>query len=229
MKILKLFLLLTTIIVVQLDILCQKTKLISPAHLDGYFYNAIVYFYDVKDIESAKEIENAARYVQMELAETELKKKVALEKIVRELDSLSVAVGAGKVDDVKRLKKTFSKTHYALSRKYYAKAVSLWSTKQVKKTGEALRKTNSHLSHGARWAGHEIGQGTKSTLRATRKVTKSAINGVGFVPEKMTKGISFLGKEIKKLGQKISNQNKQPYEYYFIDEYEEWMKDLPAE
>jgi hypothetical protein len=64
------------------------------------------------------------------------------------------------------------------------------------------------MEQAAKWSGHKLETSTVEVIKSTRIVAGKLIEGVGWVPEEVGKGITAIGSEISKLGKKIEPKKK---------------------
>ena len=161
-------------------------------------------FFLKKDLKAAAhEIREATAFLKLEAGRATEEGKKALLASVRELDKLVEGVERGTVTAVKDLDSVFARAHQALGRHHHLKSGASWAKKAAKKAGQDLQAAAIHLEHGLAWTGHKVEAGGAAVVNATRLLAGKLIEGVGWVPAEVGKGITAIGEEIERLGKKI--------------------------
>jgi hypothetical protein len=104
---------------------------------------------------------------------------------------------------VKDLEVVFAKTHHALAKHHYLKAVEAQGKKKAEKTGRFLKSAAIHLEHGLSWSGHKLEAAAVASIKEIRVLSGKLIEGTGWGPDEIGKAITWIGKEIEKLVSKI--------------------------
>lgn len=157
-----------------------------------------------KDLKAAAhEIREAAAFLKLEAGRATAEGKKALLASIRELEKLAEGVERGTVTAVKDLDALFARAHQALAKHHHLKAAASWAKKAAKKTGQDLKAAAIHLEHGLAWTGHKGEAGGIAVINGTRLLAGKLIEGVGWVPAEVGKGITAVGEEVEKLGKKI--------------------------
>lgn len=152
---------------------------------------------------TASEIRKGAGFLATEAQHATGETKKGLEASARELERLANDVEKGTVSSVKKLDETFARADHALARYHLAQATNAWAKRENAKTGEALRSASTYLEHGLAWTGRKAETGTEDVIHHSRVLAGKLIEGTGWVPEEVGKGIQSVGNEIDKLGQKV--------------------------
>jgi hypothetical protein len=175
---------------------------------DDHFQKAHEFFLKKDFKAAAAEIRNAAKLLKQEAEKATTDGKKALTASVNELEKLAKDVEKGTVTSDKKLKDAFARAEHALAKHHYLNASEQWAKKDTKETGYALKSAAQHEEQAAKWAGHEMEKGTVEVLDGTRTIAGKLIEGTGWVPEEVGKGITAIGSEISKLGKKIEPKKK---------------------
>ncbi len=170
------------------------------------FYNAHENFMKRDFKAAASELRKAAAFVKLESARATVDGKKLLVSSYHELDELAKKVENGTVTSVKDLESVFAKTHQALTKHYYLKAVEAEGEKNAKAAGHHLKSAVTQLEHGFSWAGHKLEAAALATVKEIRILSGRLIEGAGWVPDKIGSAIKWIGKEVEKLGNKIEGK-----------------------
>ncbi len=185
---------------------------IAPApevkETDDHFQKAHEFFLKKDFKAAAAEIRNAAELLKQEAKKATIAGKKTLTASINELEKLAKDVEKGTVTSEKKLKDAFARAEHALAKHHYLNASERWAKKETKETGHALKSAAQHVEQAAKWSGHEMEKGTAEVLDKTRTIAGKLIEGIGWVPEEVGKGITAIGSEISKLGKKIEPKKK---------------------
>ena len=157
---------------------------------------------------SAAEIRKSADFLKKEAASASGKGKKMLEASARELDKLADSVEKGAVKSDRELKGAFSRAEHAVANNYYVKATDSWSRKEAKETGEALGSAAEHMEKAAYWSGHKLDAGASRAIKEGREVSGKLVEGTGYVPEEVGKGLKDMGDAISRFGRKVLPEKK---------------------
>jgi hypothetical protein len=172
----------------------------------AYFYRAHENFMK-KDLKAAaRELRKAAAFVKLESSRATAEGKKGLDSSYNELKKLADDVEKGATTSVKDLETVFARTHYALARHHYLKAVEVQGKKNAKETGHFLRSALIHLEHGFAWSGHKLEAAAVATIKDIRILSGELIEGAGWAPDKIGSAIKWIGNETEKLGHKIEGK-----------------------
>lgn len=152
---------------------------------------------------AASEIRKGASFLTTEAEHGTGETKKALMVSARELERLADDVEKGTVTSAKKLDETFARADHALARHHLAKATNAWAKRENAKTGEALRSAGVYLEHGLEWTGGKVESGTKDVIHHSRVLAGKLIEGTGWVPAEVGKGLESVGNEIEKLGERV--------------------------
>ena len=175
---------------------------------DEHFQKAHKFFLKKDFKAAASEIRNAAELLKQESEKATTKAKKVLIASANELEQLAKDVEKGAVTSDKKLKDAFARAEHALAEHHYLRASELWVKKETKETGHELKSAVQHLERAARWSGHEMEKGTVEVLDGMTNGAGKLMEGAGWVPEEVGKGITAIGSEISKLGKKIGPKKK---------------------
>lgn len=188
----------------------QKSADVSaPDQLNKHFKKAHDSFLKKDAKAAASEIRKAAESLKSESERATGEGKKALEASVRELEKLADDVEKGAVKSVKALDNAFARAQHALARHHYLKASESWAKKMTKEAGHDIKAAAAALGHGLAWTGRKVEAGTKTVLQDARTLAGKLVEGTGWVPAEVGKGIEAVGNEIEKLGKKIEPMKKQ--------------------
>ena len=175
---------------------------------EHYFKKAHEAFLKKNYMTAAADIRKAVGFLKLDAAAADSEGRKALSDTVNELEKLAKDTEKGKVTSAKVLEQAFSHADYALAKAQHSKATESWAKKMTKETGHALKNAAIHLENAAKWAGHKFETGAVDVIKGARRVAGKLIEGVGWVPEEVGKGITAIGTEISKLGKKIEPNKK---------------------
>lgn len=148
-----------------------------------------------KDLKAAtSEIRKSAELIKQEAEKATEEGKKALTASVNELGKLAKDVEKGTVTSEKTMKDVFARAEHALANHRYLKVSEQWAKKESKETGHALKNAALHMEQAAKWVGRELETGTVDVINGTRLVAGKLIEGAGWVPEKVGKGITAIGR-----------------------------------
>ena len=169
-----------------------------------YFYNARENFMK-KDLQgAARELRKGAAFIELESSRATTEGKAVLVSSYKELNKLADDVEKGTITAAKDFDEVFARAHQALAKHHYLKALEAQGKKDVTMTGRFMESALIHLEDGFAWSGHKLEAGSIAALRDTRLLSGKLIKGIGWVPEEVGKAITWIGNEIRKLGDKIS-------------------------
>jgi len=157
-----------------------------------------------KDLKAAaQEIREGAAFLRLEAGRATADGRKALLAAVRDLGKLADGVERGTVPAVKDLDAVFARAHQALARHHHLKAAAAWGKKAARQAGQDLKAAATHLEHAAAWVGKKGEAGVVEMVKGTRLLAGKLIEGAGWVPAEVGKGLESIGKEIEKLGKAI--------------------------
>lgn len=152
---------------------------------------------------AAADIRKAVAFLKLDVAGATGEGKKALTDSVNELEKLADDTEKGKVASAKALEQAFSRADYALAKAYHVKASESWVKKATKEVGHSLKTAADNLEYGLAWAGRKAEAGGKAAIKDARLVAGKLIEGMGWVPDEVGKGIEFIGKEVEKFGKQV--------------------------
>ncbi|MEZ6097833.1 MAG: hypothetical protein R3E01_02565 [Pirellulaceae bacterium] len=126
--------------------------------------------------------------------------KAALVASANEVDRLAKDVESGTVKSAKTLENTFARAEHALAIHNHVKAKTAIENQHHAAGGHYLRSAVNHVENAAKWAGHELEAGAVETANGVRLVAGKVVEGTGFVPDEVGKGVTWVGTEVEKLG-----------------------------
>lgn len=177
-------------------------------NMDASFYKAMADFLDFDRKGAAEEIAKAEGYVwYFENASPE-KDKPALRKVAMDLHKLSKKLNKDTIVYFTDLQHGLIETHHALASYHYGRALELWAKHETQKTGQEMELAAKHLGHAVAWTGNEIAEGSRETWKATRTTGRAMAYGTAVSVEATGKALTFLGEELKKVGEKIKPSMK---------------------
>lgn len=71
------------------------------------------------------------------------------------------------------------------------------------KVGHDLQAAAMYFDQGLVWTGHKAEAAETKTIKDTRLLAGKLIEGTGWVPAEVSKGIENVGEEIEKFGKKV--------------------------
>ncbi|MEZ6062135.1 MAG: hypothetical protein R3C19_17485 [Planctomycetaceae bacterium] len=129
--------------------------------------------------------------------------RTALTASAREIDQLAKDVEAGGVKSVTTLENAFARAEHALAHHHHTMAKTAIRNQRGRTGGHYLRSATNHVENAARWTGHKLEAGAEATANGVRMVAGRLVEGTGFVPDEVGKGVTWVGTEIEKLGKVI--------------------------
>jgi hypothetical protein len=175
---------------------------LSDEH-EHYFKKAHQAFLKKNNKTTAADIRKAVAFLKLDAAVAAGEGKKALSDSVNELEKLADDTEKGKVASAKVLEQAFSRADYALAKAYQLKASESWVKKATREVGHSLKTAADNLEYGLAWAGHKAEAGGKAAIKDARLVAGKLIEGMGWVPDEVGKGIEFIGKEVEKFGKQV--------------------------
>lgn len=168
-----------------------------------HFQNAHENFLKRDTKATASEIRKGAAFLGREAEHGAGETKKALIDSARELERLAGDVEKGRVTSAKKLEEAFARADHALAQHHLAQATKAWAKRENAKTGEALKAAGVYLEHGLAWTGRKTETGTEDVLHHSRVLAGKLIEGTGWVPEEVGKGLQSVGNEIDKFGKRV--------------------------
>ncbi len=161
-----------------------------------------------KDLKkAAAQIRKSEVFLKMEAGRATAEGKKLMEESGHELRKLAEDVEHGAVTSVKRLDEVFARVHQAFAHHHHLKAKESWTNKAEQvahKVGQDLQAAAAHFDQGLIWAGHKSEAAGAKAIKDTRMLAGKLIEGTGWVPAEVGKGIDSMGEEIEKFGKKVA-------------------------
>ena len=168
--------------------------------IDFNFYNAYNNFLSGNLASSGNELRRAAYFVRQEADFAKDYNQKPILKAASRLESLADSVALGKITRSYKLKRAFSRTHYALANDYQMRAAEFWAADKTKRAGRALTAATKATERAALWGGYTIAKGVKATGKATASATKKTGKAIGKGAKKTgelaSKGAKATGKAV---------------------------------
>ncbi|MBL7188989.1 MAG: hypothetical protein ISS70_21895 [Phycisphaerae bacterium] len=182
-------------------VLVEEDVLLQFVELPGEHFHKARESFLKKDLKgAASEIRKGEAFLRLQAARATAEGKKGLIASVAELEKLANDVEKGTVTSAKRLDRTFAKSHHALARHHYLKAMEYRTKKDTKRLGQSLRAAAVHLEHGFAWAGHELEAVSVRAIKDVGLLAGKLVEGTGWVAEEVGKAIEKIGQEVDKLG-----------------------------
>ncbi len=160
-----------------------------------------------KDLKkAAAQIRKGEAFLKLEAGRATDEGKKLMKESGHELAKLADDVEHKTIMSVKRLDEAFARAHQALARHHHLKAKESWTNKAEQaahKVGQDLQAAAAHFDQGMIWAGHKAEAGMAKTIKDTRLLAGKLIEGTGWVPAEVGKGIEDVGEKIEKFGKKV--------------------------
>ncbi|MBS0171945.1 MAG: hypothetical protein JSR62_16475 [Nitrospira sp.] len=156
---------------------------------------------------AAAEIRKGEAFLKLDAGRALEEGKTLLEDSGHELAKLAEGVEHGTISSVKRLDEAFARAHQALAHHHHLKAKASWTNKAgqaAHKVGRDLQAAAEHFDQGLIWTGHKAEAAGAKTMKDTRLLAGKLIQGTGWVPAEVGKGIEYVGEEIEKFGKKVA-------------------------
>jgi len=154
---------------------------------------------------AARELRKAAAFVKLESDRATVEGEMGLDSSYKELNKLANDVEKGNITFVRDLEIVFARTHQTLAKHHYLKALEARNNKNAKATGQFMISAVIHLEHGFAWSDYKIQDTEEASLKKIRILSEKLVAGAGWAPDEIGKDITWLGKEIEKLGS-ITNE-----------------------
>ena len=150
---------------------------------------------------AAADIEKAADWVKKQGDRVGEDSKAGMKKAGEELDKLGEGVKKGSVKSGDEMKKTFAKVDHQIATCWHKTAAE--SKKAGKDSTTDLRKAGAALQNSAKWSGHQLSEGARSTVAALRRAGKATGEGTKAGAEQADKWFKSIGQGIEDLGKKL--------------------------
>jgi len=182
-------------------VLVEEDVLLQFVELPGEHFHKARENFLKKDLKgAASEIRKGEAFLRLQAARATAEGKKGLITSIAELEKLANDVEKGTVTSAKTLDRTFAKSHHALAKHHYLKALEYRTKKDTKRAGHSLKAAAVHLEHGFAWSGHELEAGTAKVVRTALDLGGKLIEGTGLMTDEVVKAIDYIGQEIEKLG-----------------------------
>ena len=182
-------------------VLVEEDVLLQFVELPGEHFHKARENFLKKDLKgAASEIRKGEAFLRLQAARATAEGKKGLITSIAELEKLANDVEKGTVTSAKTLDRTFAKSHHALAKHHYLKALEYRTKKDTKRAGHSLKAAAVHLEHGFAWSGHELEAGTVKVVRTALDLGGKLIEGTGLMTDEVVKAIDYMGEEIEKLG-----------------------------
>lgn len=176
----------------------------SSASMEQNFQEAKLDYLKKNMNSAAEHINKGASYMKGEAAKASVNGKEALAASAQELEKLADDVKKGLVSSPKQIEDTFARAYLALASNDHIKATESWTQKKRDQAGEALESANRHLEKSFAWAGQKIEKGTTDAMKTSEALASQLKQKGTLIADEVGKGLQGAGKEIEKLGRKIS-------------------------
>lgn len=187
----------------------QPPQADTTNQIDQHFKQAHENFIKKDTKAAAAEIREAARLVDREAKSATGEGKKALLDSGKELEKLAGDVEKGTVKSVESLDHAFARVDHDLARHHYLRASASWAKRAAEDTGHELEAAAGALEHGAAWSGREAEKAVRATVRDTRLIAGKLIEGTGWVPAEVGKGIEKVGDGVERLGRWVEPRRKE--------------------
>jgi hypothetical protein len=161
-----------------------------------------------KDLKkAAAEIRKGEAFLKLEAGRATEEGKKLMEESGHDLAKLAEDVEHGTITSVKRLDEAFARAHQALAHHHHLKAKESWTNKAEQaahKVGQDLQAAAEHFDQGLVWTGHKAEAAGAKAIKDARLLAGKLIQGSGWVPAEVGKGIEYVGEEIEKFGKKVA-------------------------
>ncbi|QDV85788.1 hypothetical protein [Planctomycetes bacterium TBK1r] len=163
-------------------------------------------FLGKKADEAAADIEKAAAYVKTAAVNATPAAEAALKKSAAELTALAVRVRNGATIGRREMADSFARANQAMAVEYHAKAGTAIKAGDAPGAGSYLNRAVCDVESAAKWAGREWEAGAKVTLQAAKDLEPKLKAGAGYAVEDVSKALTFVGEETKKLGNYLASK-----------------------
>lgn len=174
---------------------------------EEHFHRAHEAFLKKELKKAAAHIRKGEAFLKLEAGRATEEGKKLMEESGHELAKLAEGVEHGTITSVKRLDEAFARAHQALAHHHHLKAKESWTNKAEQaahKVGQDLQAAAVHFDQGLIWAGHKAEAAGAKAIKDTRLLAGKLIEGTGWVPAEVGKGIENVGEEIEKFGKKVA-------------------------
>jgi hypothetical protein len=155
---------------------------------------------------AAAHIRKSEAFLKLEAGRATEEGRKLMEASGHEFAKLAEEVEHGTITSVKRLDEAFARADQALAHHHHVKAKESWANQAgqaAHKVGHDLQAAAIHFDQGLVWAGHKAEAGAAKAIKDTRLLAGKLIEGTGWVPAEVGKGIEDVGEEIEKFGKKV--------------------------
>ena len=167
------------------------------------YYQTTVKSYVKKDMKkTAEELRKFGSFLNLEIESSKEETKILIKASADEMEELAKKFDASTEVTRTEIDQAFARAYQRLSQKYYEASRKSWVKKDVKKAGEEMNEAEQYLENGAKAINHKV---TPAVVSTFHKVVKKLTEGKDWVEDETGKAMDDLGTEIKKLGDKISN------------------------
>ena len=187
----------------QIPVEVKYTTIVFMDELDAHFYQAAVNYINFNDAIAAENVRKAAYYISSETEQMMAQSKDRFIKIGNRLLQLSEDLSNGKVMNIQQLVKVFAVTHYELASYFMELSNVSYKENNIYNCVFFLDAASTYLVLGAKWIGHEVGQGTRTTRKSINNLTQAIRTRNEINNAELKKVLDFMNKEINKFGNKV--------------------------
>lgn len=152
---------------------------------------------------AARETRKVEAFLKAERTRSDVGNDSALDAGIDDLEKIASKLEAESAIPEKELKDSFARAHLALAASDQAKASENFAAKEARRAGQEMKAGAKHVEKAAEWSGTKLDHGAKAAVKGSLELSGKLLEGAGWVPEEVGKGIHDLGSEIDRLGQKL--------------------------
>ncbi len=185
----------------------EEVWLVVDDEPEEHFHRAHEAFLKKDLKKAAAQIRKGEAFLKLEAGRATQEGKKLMEASGHELAKLAEDVEHKTITSVKRLDEAFARAHQALAHHHHLKAKESWASQAEQaahKVGQDLQAAAVHFDQGLTWTGHKAEAAGAKAIKDTRLLAGKMIEGTGWVPAEVGKGIETVGEEIEKFGKKVA-------------------------
>jgi len=156
-----------------------------------------------KDFQAAAaNIRKAAEHLKIAAHTASKESQAALASSEKELKALADEVTREGENATAKFDAIAARSARVLAKDHVQKARQSMVERKPAATGHYLGAAAREVEQGARWTGREMEKGTVAAIDGVRALCGKLTEGTGYLTDETGKGISFVGAEVEKLGEK---------------------------
>ncbi|MBF5043037.1 hypothetical protein FGE12_11625 [Aggregicoccus sp. 17bor-14] len=150
---------------------------------------------------AAKDLRKAVAVLELRAEQAPAASRQGLTDAAREVRQLERGLEQGTVRSAKQLSEPLARAEHALAQDHFQRAEQAWSSKEEARAGHELRLTALYTDEAARWSGQEAQRAVQASVRDTRKLADSLIEGGSKGATDVGEGLAKAGRGVEQLAQ----------------------------